>query len=98
METVPRDSFPRQPLRPSYEESSGPANVQPHLPQLEAPIRVLQSAIVQLKTEDESSDGKLQKAYQAHADHSATAQSLSARQDTVLSCGDTTVYCEDPSG
>ena len=39
METVPRDSFPRQPLRPSYEESSGPANVQPHLPQLELALK-----------------------------------------------------------
>ena len=34
--SVPRDNFPRQPLCPPYEESSGSAKVQPNPTQLEA--------------------------------------------------------------
>ena len=52
-------TFPRQPLRPPYEESSGSAQVQQHLLQLEALMRQLQSAIAQLNNEDKSSDGKV---------------------------------------
>ena len=52
IETIPLDSFPRQPLCPPYEESSGSAKVQRNLPQLEALMRQLQSAIVPLKNED----------------------------------------------